>query len=95
MKKKVIIEKFGTKYECIVRDEPFLKEEIEVKVAEILYPNRKFFKGGIFNYKTFVRDITRFKTVERAIESCVFSYRITEKRFETIQKKLNDFFKTP
>jgi hypothetical protein len=94
MKKKVIIEKFDTKYECIVRNGPFPRE-IEVKVAEILYPNRKFFKGGIFNYETFVRDITKFKTVESAIESCVRSYKITETRFETTQKKLNDFFETP
>lgn len=91
MRKKVVIEMFERKYECIIKeDDCFI---FIIKVAEIIYPERRYFKGGLFGYRTFYRSIEDFETVEEMITKCVREYRLDEIHKKFQQEKIDTFFK--
>lgn len=82
---------FEKKYECII--EQYDCFTFIIKVAEIIYPKRKCFKGGFFGYQTFWMSIEDFETVEEMINKCVREYRLDEIHKEFQQEKIDAFFK--
>ena len=71
--------------------EPYFGPLIIIKIREIKYPNRKFFKGEISKYET-TRCIDSFETLDEMVLDALKEKFDSEIEKEEKNKKLEKFF---
>lgn len=71
---KTIIKVNGKEYECKVWN-GILTGYVDVGIAEIIYPKRKFFKCGFFvHYTVFDKKVEEFDSMNSLVKECMSEY---------------------
>jgi hypothetical protein len=87
---KTIIKTNGKEYECKVWN-GVLTGYVEVGIAEIIYPKRKFFKCGFFvHYTVFDKRVKDFDSMNSLVKECMGEYLLIELKKKE-EKKIDLF----